>query len=357
MAQLATGQARNGNDVSVVLLCRSGRTPPSLAVEQLMQEKIPVRTISIRQLRPWMRPKLLARLLDIPSVIKDLKVREFGILHCHSPVTCGFGRLVARRAKIPVVATWHGSSTTRTSRRLFACLDGMAVLSKGQEEQFVQRTPPGYARFLRNGIDVRRWRDQLVAAQDLRSTLEIPKSALVVGFAGRHSPEKGLSFLLRALANGGLRDPGTVCLLIAGDGPLAAQLRSEAHTLGLDAATRFLGRIEYMPSFYRTIDLLVVPSSRETQPMVILEAMASEVPVVSTAVGDIPTMLRGEAGIVVPSQQTEVILGAIQSLNANPQRRARIIRNGLLRVRQHYDSTVIASLYSEKLYLPVLAKY
>lgn len=243
-----------------------------------------------------------------------------------------------------------------TSRKLFTYLDGLAVLDKSQEEQFRRRTPPGYVRFLRNGIDVRKWRDQLVAAQDLRSDLEISESAFVVGFAGRLSPEKGLSFLLRALANGGLRDPGAVCLLIAGDGPLAAQLRSEAHTLGLEAATRFLRRIEYMPSFYRTIDLLVVPSLRETQPMVILEAMASEVPVVSTAVGDIPTMLRGEAGIVVPAQQTEAILGAIQSLNANPQRRARIIRNGLLRVRQHYDSTVVANLYLEKLYLPVLAK-
>jgi len=357
MAQLATGQARNGHDVSVVLLCRSGRTPPSLAVEQLTQERIPSRTISIRQLRPWMRPKLLARLLEIPGVIRDLKAQEFDVLHCHSPATCGFSWAVARCAKIPVVATWHGSATTRTSRKLFTYLDGLAVLSKSEEEQFRQRTPPGYVRFLRNGIDVRKWRDHLAEAQDLRSTLEIPKSAFVVGFAGRHSPEKGLSFLLQALANGGLRDCGAVCLLIAGDGPLEAQLRLEAHTLGLEAATRFLGRIDYMPSFYRTIDLLVVPSSRETQPMVILEAMASEVPVVGSAVGDIPTMLRGDAGIVVPPQQTEAILGAIQSLNANPQRKARIIRNGLLRVRQRYDSTVVANLYLEKLYQPVLAKY
>jgi len=357
MAQLAIGQARNGNDVSVVLLSRSGRTPPSLAVEQLTQAGIPLRTISIRQLRPWMRPKLLARLLDIPSVIKNLKAREFDVLHCHSRITCGLGLPAARHARIPVVATWHGSAITRTSRKFFTYLDGLAVLSKDQEEQFGQRTPPGYVRFLRNGIDVRKWRDQLVAVQDLRSTLEIPESAFVVGFAGRHSPEKGLSFLLRALANGGLRDPDTICLLIAGDGPLAAQLRSEAHTLGLQAVTRFLGRIEYMSSFYRTIDLLVVPSLRETQPMVILEAMASEVPVVSTAVGDIPTMLRGEAGILVPAQQTEAILGAIQSLSANPQRRAQIIRNGLLRVRQYYDSTVVANVYLEELYLPVLAKY
>ncbi len=357
MAQLAMAQARSGNDVSVVLLCRSGRTSPSVAVEQLAQERIPLRTISIRQLRPWMRPKLLARLLEIPSVIKDLGVQEFDVLHCHTPVTCGFSWAAARRAKMTVVATWHGSAPTRTSRKLFTYLDGLAVLSKDQEEQFGQRTPPGYVRFLRNGIDVRKWRDQRVAAQDLRSTLEIPKSAFVVGFAGRHSPEKGLSFLLQALANGGLRDPDAVCLVIAGDGPLAAQLRSEAHTLGLEAVTRFLGRIEYMPSFYRTIDLLVVPSLRETQPMVILEAMASEVPVVSTAVGDIPTMLRGEAGIVVSAQQAEPILSAIKSLNANPQRRAQIIRNGLLRVRQHYDSTVVANLYLEKLYLPVLAKY
>ena len=134
MAQLATDQARNGNDVSVALLCRSGRTPPSLAVEQLTEEGILVRTISIRQLRPWMRPKLLARRLEIPGVIGDLKAQEFDVLHCHSPATCGFRWAVARRAKIPVVATWHGSATTRASRKLFTYLDGMAVLDKSQEE-------------------------------------------------------------------------------------------------------------------------------------------------------------------------------------------------------------------------------
>jgi len=356
MAQLAAAQARNGNDVSVVLLCRSGRTPPSLAVDQLTQQRVPLRTISIRQLRPWMRPKLLARLLEIPAVIQDLKAQGFDVLHCHSPSTCGFGWAAARRAKVPVVATWHGSATTRTLRKLFEHLDGLAVLSKDQEEKFRQRTPPGYVRLLRNGIDVRKWRDQLVEAQDLRSTLEIHKSAFVVGFAGRLSPEKGLSFLLLALADGGLRDPDEVCLLVAGDGPLAAQLRSDVHALDLEAATRFLGRIEYMPSFYRTIDLLVVPSLRETQPMVILEAMASEVPVVGTAVGDIPTMLGGEAGIVIPAQQAQAILGVIESLKNNPQQRARIIRNGLLRVRQRYDNAVVADLYLEKLYLPILAK-
>jgi len=165
MAQLATAQARNGNDVFVVLLCRSGRTPPSLAVEQLTQERIPLRTISIRQLRPWMRPKLLARPLEIPAVIRDLKTQEFDILHCHSAPTCEFGRPPARRAKIPVVATWHGSATTMTSRKLFTYLDGLAVLDEDQEEQFRRRTPPGHVRFLRKGIDVRKWRDRLVVAE------------------------------------------------------------------------------------------------------------------------------------------------------------------------------------------------
>ena len=356
MAQLATAQARDGTDVSVVMLCRFGRTSPSPAVEQLVQEGVPLRTIWIHQLRPWMRPKLLARLLEIPAVTRDLKAQEFDILHCHSPVACGFSLATARRARPPVVATLHGSSITRTSRKLITYLDGLAVLDRDQEEQFRQRTSPGYVRFLRNGIDVRKWRDQLAAAQDLRSTLEIPRSALVLGFAGRLSQEKGLSFLLQALANGGLRDPEAICLVIAGDGPLIAQLRSEAHTLGLEAVTRFLGQIEYMPSFYRTVDILVVPSVRETQPMVVLEAMASGVPVVSTAVGDTPAMLRGEAGIVVPAQQTAAILGAIQRLSGDPQLRARIIRNGLVRVRQRHDSTVVANLYREKLYLPVLAK-
>lgn len=356
MAQLATAQARNGNDVSVVLLCRSGRTPPSLAVAQLTRQRIPVRTIAIRQLRPWMRPKLLARLLEIPAVIRDLKAQEFDILHCHSPPTCGFGLAAARRAKVPVVATWHGSATTRTSRKLFSNLDGLAVLNREQEEQFGRRTPPGYVRLLRNSVGVREWRNQLVAAQDLRSTLEIPKSSFVVGFAGRLSPEKGLSFLLRALANGGLRDPDEVCLLVAGDGPLTAQLSSEVRAFDLEAAVRFLRRVECMPSFYRTIDLLVVPSLRETQPMVILEAMASEVPVVGTAVGDIPTMLEGEAGIVVPVRQTQAILGAIQCLKDDPQRRARTIRNALVRVRRRYDSAVVGDLYLEKLYLPVLTR-
>ena len=90
-------------------------------------------------------------------------------------------------------------------------------------------------------------------------------------------------------------------LAIAGEGPLRDDLSRQINDLGLSDRVRLLGLRDDMPDLYYASDALVLSSAWEGMPVVMLEAMASATPIVSTAVGAVPELVTdGESGFVVP---------------------------------------------------------
>ena len=90
-------------------------------------------------------------------------------------------------------------------------------------------------------------------------------------------------------------------LAIAGEGPLRDDLSRQINDLGLSDHVRLLGLRDDMPDLYYASDALVLSSAWEGMPNVVLEAMASATPIVSTAVGAVPELVTdGESGFVVP---------------------------------------------------------
>lgn len=133
----------------------------------------------------------------------------------------------------------------------------------------------------------------------------------VIGSIGRLSEEKGQRLLLEAFPRVLERVP-TARLAFAGDGPDARYLRERAAALGLERAVRFLGHRTDIRDVYGGLDLLVLSSYTEGLPNVVLEAMALGVPVVATAVGGTPELLRdGVTGRLVPSGDGEALAAAI----------------------------------------------
>jgi glycosyltransferase involved in cell wall biosynthesis len=151
--------------------------------------------------------------------------------------------------------------------------------------------------FIPNVPDVEKYASRARALRpqraDHRRRLGLPEAPLVL-FAGRLLPFKGVDTLLRAFARVVERSPAH--LAIIGDGPQGSDLRHTCEELGLTDRVRFVGFVqpEEMPLWYSAADLFVLPSS-ETWGVVVLEALASGVPVVITdEVGCHPDVLNDE---------------------------------------------------------------
>ncbi|MGH8184719.1 MAG: glycosyltransferase family 4 protein [Rhodanobacteraceae bacterium] len=163
---------------------------------------------------------------------------------------------------------------------------------------------------LRNGADLDRFRPLDRAA--IRAQLRVTGSVwLAVG----HLVElKGVRVAIEALA----RLPG-VTLLVVGDGPEKNTLQQQTSRLGVGDRVRFLGFVDHdaLCNYYNAADALVLASSREGMPNVVLESLACGTPVVATAVGGIPELIAcSEAGELMRERTSEALVQAWQTLQA-----------------------------------------
>jgi glycosyltransferase involved in cell wall biosynthesis len=167
---------------------------------------------------------------------------------------------------------------------------------------------------------------------------------LIVGYAGRFVPAKGLPLLIQALA--GLQ--GEWRLRLAGAGPLQADLQAQAAALGVGEFVSFEAHIPSleMPRFYNQLHALVLPSQttpnwKEQFGRVLVEAMACGVPVVGSSSGEIPNVI-GDAGLVFPEGDADALRRALQRLHDDADLRASLGTRGRERVLQHYTQARIA---------------
>ena len=178
-----------------------------------------------------------------------------------------------------------------------------------------------------------------------RPSIQDPARGFRIGYVGRLVPEKGVDLLFRATA--GMN--GTWRLVIVGAGPERDRLKILARQLGLGDRVTFEGDIPStrMPAFYRELDALVVPSrSRpnwvEQFGRVLIEAMASGVPVVGSDCGEIPRVVGG-AGLVFSEENAEALKEHLMHLMRDPELWSSLARRGRDRVLAHFTQAQIAA--------------
>jgi glycosyltransferase involved in cell wall biosynthesis len=135
--------------------------------------------------------------------------------------------------------------------------------------------------------------------------------------------------------------------LAAGQGPLEAELAARHAELRLGDRFRFLGYRTDVPTLLAAADLFVLASHHEGLPVALMEALASGLPVVATAVGGVPEAVHdGVEGVLVPAGQPDTLADAVLALVADPGSRARMGRAARARA-EDYDVSRAAARIEE----------
>jgi colanic acid/amylovoran biosynthesis glycosyltransferase len=194
-------------------------------------------------------------------------------------------------------------------------------------------------RVVRCGLDAREVRGLPPRAEVPTVTGE--GTALRLLFVGRLVPEKGVLVLLWALAE--LKRRGLqVDAVLVGDGPYRDELEDAGRRLGVAEQLTFTGALTgaAIAPRYREADVFCLPSFAEGLPVVLMEAMANELPVVTSRLAGIAELVDdGVNGFLVPPARDDVIVDALEPLAADPELRARFGRAGRDRVLRDYDVT------------------
>ena len=152
----------------------------------------------------------------------------------------------------------------------------------------------------------------------VREALALESASRIVVFAGELRPVKGIEFLIAAWSE--LRKQQVVtdqdCLILVGDGPCKAALMEQIARAGGDRTIRFVGSIAQveLANWISAATLFCLPSGNEGTPNVIIEALASGIPVVASRVGGIPDLIQdGQNGLLVPPMDTPALAVALAS--------------------------------------------
>jgi glycosyltransferase involved in cell wall biosynthesis len=168
-------------------------------------------------------------------------------------------------------------------------------------------------------------------------------SLLFCGRLNGKRPFKRLDTLLQAMPH--VLQKHRAELKIIGTGWRYEEYVALAHSLGIQQEVHFLGHVDHseLPARYASADLFVLPSRMENFPLVLLEAMASGLPVVATAVGGVPELVvHGETGLLVPPNDPLVLAQAINSLLDDPEGMRSMGARGRDTVRQRYTWDKVA---------------
>lgn len=291
------------------------------------EHHIPVTTLAMR---------FPLDLSPLPSLIRFIRQKNIALVHTHGSRANLLGRLAAKHLKLPCLSTVHSSLAqdylSPWSARVALLLDrltlpltaGIITVSDYLAREVASRGGQNIQTIYNGQLPL-----TFSSRQQFRAQWQIPSEALLLGTIGRLHPAKGQTYLIQAAARLHLKYPN-LHLLIIGDGPLRPSLESELQQSGLPYT--LTGYIPQAHQALPALDLFVLPSLSEGMGLVLLEAMQAGVPIVASAVGGVPEVLReGKDGLLVPPGDPNLLLAACSQLIDNPDYAQALVLSALKR--------------------------
>jgi glycosyltransferase involved in cell wall biosynthesis len=293
---------------------------------------VPVSAVPLPRLRPWTMPGVVVGLWRLRALLARERVV---LVHAHGSRGALYAGLAARTLGIPLV--WHVrvADADPSLDPLLARLATAIVANSSATAARLRRVRGAAGRItvVPNGIDLARFAPR-PPDPALRAALRLDPALPVVGYFGRLEHGKGVDLLLDAAALVHTKLP--VAFLLVGDGPLRVSLTERAASAGLPVV--FAGRRDDVPELLRLCQVVVLPSRQEAFGRVLVEAMASEVPVVATSVGGIPEVCTdGVTGILVPPEDPDALAVAIALTLADQAATAARVATAAADVRARFD--------------------
>jgi glycosyltransferase involved in cell wall biosynthesis len=245
----------------------------------------------------------------------------------------------AALARIPIVLHVQNplSVEFRNLHRFLAAKVIFVSAKQRDETRHLHRVLPK-TMVLHNAIDVARF----TGARSIRRELGFDESHIIVGTIAQIAHYKGIDVVLNVARVLCPRVSALRFIVIGrprvGEEELAAKLFQAAENPELQGRVRFLGRRADIPELLASMDMFLLPSREEPFGIVVLEAMASGLPVVASRVGGIPEIIPSdEMGLLVPTDAPSAVADALTELMRDRERRVSIGANARKRLIGHFD--------------------
>jgi len=254
--------------------------------------------------------------------VERARVEEIGklhgadVMHTHGYHPDVIDGVVARRLRVPVVSTVHGFTGGGMRNRLYEWLQ---IRAYRRFDGVIAVSAPIVDRVTKGGVSPSRVHHlpnawvEMPGAHPLdrvaaRETLGVPRGGARIGWVGRMSFEKGPDVMIDALA---LLKRAHVQLSMIGDGPALKHVQLKAKELGVRDQVTWHGLVPDAGRLLTAFDVVVLSSRTEGTPIILFEAVAARVPVVSTAVGGIPAVVTEREAVMVPSEDPAALARGI----------------------------------------------
>jgi glycosyltransferase involved in cell wall biosynthesis len=341
VVRLCRRLAARGHEVGVSCILEPGALAADLEASGVRVALVPTPGLAANA---W--PRALSR--HLAAVAPD-------VLHIHSGAWLK-AAMAGRQSRTPlIIYTAHGLEDVeplhaKYFERAGALLTHRVVaVSEHLRDVLVDRgVPAAKISVVINGIDTAVFRPTK-ATGSLREDLGIGETALVVGTVARLESVKNQAMLIRAIALA--RDAGCDCeVVLVGDGPLRRDLEQQAKSLGIADRTHFWGFEADVTRIYPEFDVFALTSVVEGTSISMLEAMASGLCPVATAVGgNVDLLDHGACGELVPPDRPDDLAQVISRLAAEPDRCHMLGRKARARVETQFSEAAMVEDY-ERLY-------
>lgn len=349
--ELAARQRARGHEVVIV----AGTLAPGEESMEYAAHDLGVPVVRLPALQRELSP--IADATAVRELRRSVARRRADILHTHTAKAGATGRIAALHPRggwpQATVHTFHGHVLSgyfgsrrervfiRVERLLARRTGAIVAVSEEVEDDLVRLgvAPPEKIVLIPYGFDLSGLSRPDDAERALRRrSVDLPDDAFVVGWAGRLTPIKRPHDLVRTIA--GLGSLGTEAyLVVVGDGPERASVEALAMELGVRERCRFLGYRRDIGRWYGTLDAFLLTSENEGAPVVAIEALASECPVVATSAGGTATVVRdGISGFLTPVGETHALATRLHQVATTPELGRSLGRAGALDVRRRFDS-------------------